>query len=182
MKPMAFLLCAFLVLAGCATGYGPASGSITGGHSVKHLEDNIYRVAFYGNGYTTVETVQTYWLYKCTEVTMEYGFDGFEILSDIRLTRNYPVEEFFRGENPYKKAQMIFVPMDVAPKPELVGDIRLLKAPFEAKPPKVFDALKLQLALDPYVYPPKEERCSMGNVCEHVHKYLHPEGKFDSDL
>jgi hypothetical protein len=42
-------------------------------------------VRFDGNGYTTRETVQTYWLYKCAQLALEQGFTGFEILSDIRF-------------------------------------------------------------------------------------------------
>lgn len=69
--------------------------------------------------------------------------------------------------------------MDTSSHPEIVADIRLLRAPISEARPKVFDATKLQKALDPYVN--SEEKCSSGNVCEHVHKYLHPEGTFDTE-
>lgn len=167
-------------LGGCATEYQDSSGAFTGGYSVKNLEGNIYRVSFYGNGYTSKETVQTYWLYKCTEVAIDEEFDGFEILSHITLTRNYSIENFFDSENSYKKAQIYYIPMDTAPKPEMTADIRLMKRPFDVLPPKIFDAKRLQEALSPYVFP--EKKCSSGNVCEHVHKYLHPEGKFEVEI
>ncbi|WP_444916803.1 CC0125/CC1285 family lipoprotein [Microbulbifer sp. JMSA003] len=168
------------VLAGCATPYQNSAGSFTGGHSVKHLEGDIYRVGFYGNGYTTKETVQTYWLYRCAEVAIENGFEGFEILSHITLTQSFDIEQFFAEENPYKKVQVYYIPMHTAPKPEIVADIRLLNPPYEVNPPKVFNASELKAVLDPYVN--AEKKCGSGNVCEHVHKYLHPEGTFDSGI
>lgn len=56
----AFSLIALFLLTGCATPYG--SAGILGGFSEKNLEGDIWRVSFSGNGYTTMETVQTYWL------------------------------------------------------------------------------------------------------------------------
>ena len=177
-----FLLVGILVLvaSGCATSYGPSSKSLAGGYSVKYLEGEVYRVAFYGNGYTTKETVQTYWLYRCAELAIEKEFDGFEILSHISLTQNLPVGEFFLGKNPFQKAQIYYIPMDTGSKPEISADIRLIKEPIEGVPPKVFNAAKLKEALDPYVM--VEKKCSSGNVCEHVHKYIHPEGTFDEKI
>ena len=169
-----------VALTGCATAYQNSSGSITGGHGVKHLEDDIYRVAFYGNGYTSSETVQTYWLYKCTEVAIEKGYEAFEILSHITLTQNIDRENIFALDNPYKDAQVYYIPMDTGSKPQIEADIRLLNKPYEVNPPTVFNAKKLQDALDPYVN--AEEKCSMGNICEHVHKYLHPDGKFEPSI
>ncbi|MCY4427805.1 MAG: hypothetical protein OXC05_12365 [Halieaceae bacterium] len=182
MKAKVILLIVFCsLLFGCATAYQKAAGKYTGGYRAVELEPGIYRVVFYGNGYTTKETVQTYWLYKCTEVALENGYDGFEILSVINLTQNFSVEEFFHGKNPLREAQVYYFPMDVGPKPELEleGDIRLLRNPVSEMPPKIFDARKLQEALSLYVN--AEEKCEGGNICEHVHKYLHPEGTFDVD-
>lgn len=171
-----FILLVVTFLAGCATPYQDSSGAFTGGWDVKHLEGDIYRVSFYGNGYTSSETVQTYWLYKCSELAIEKGFDGFEILSHISLTKNIPVEQLFSQEPLFKKAQVYYVPMDTGPKPQITADIKLLRAPLEGQPPKIFDAVKLEDAIDDYM---EGEKCSMQNICEHVHKYIHPEGKFE---
>lgn len=167
-------------VSGCATSYGPTSKSLAGGYSVKHLEGEVYRVAFHGNGYTTRETVQTYWLYRCAELALEKNHDGFEIMSHISLTQTHSVEDFFLGKNPVQKAQVYFIPMDTAPKPELTADIKLIKKPIVGVPPRVFDAAKLKEALEPYVM--AEKKCSSGNVCEHVHKYIHPDGAFDEKI
>ena len=176
MKNSIFLIIIVSLLGGCATVYQNSSGSITGGHGAKNLEGDIYRVSFYGNGYTTTETVQTYWLYKCAEVAIENGFEAFEILSHITLTNNILPKDLFRGESAFRKAQVYYIPMDTGPKPQIEADIRLLNQPYEVNPPKVFNAKQLQDALAPYVM--GEKKCGSGNVCEHVHKYLHPEGTF----
>jgi hypothetical protein len=57
-----------------------------------------------------------------------------------------------------------------APAPALEGDVRLLKRPFEPVAGRIFDAAKLKAALEPYV---NGEKCSDGNVCPHVHRYLY---------
>ena len=170
LRWICFIPLLLIFIVGCATPYTDSKGSITGGYSVKHMEGDIYRVAFYGNGYTTKETVQTYWLYKCTEVALDNGFQGFEILSHITLTENIPADEYFAPAKLARKAQVYYIPMNTMSHPELSADIRLLKEPFEVTLPKIFDANALQEALSPYVN--AEEKCSSGNVCEHVHKYL----------
>jgi hypothetical protein len=175
------LCIAFLAssLIGCVTPY--QSTGFTGGHSVKQLQSDIWRVHFSGNGNTTYETVQTYWLYRCAELTLEQGYDGFQILSDIRFARFVPLESIgLRGESPYPLLAgkgttpvyfPVFVPVPTS-HPKLTGDIKLLKLPFDHTPPKVFDATTIKNALDRYVH---GEKCD-GNVCAHVHDYVLPPG------
>ena len=72
-----------------------------------------------------------------------------------------------------QQVQMLFIPIpDDSRKALLIADIRLLKGPIKAAPPKVFDARELQAALDPYVK--AEKKCSEGNVCPHIKRYLLP--------
>ena len=71
------------MLASCATPYTP-TGPL-GGFAVKELRDDVYRVSFRGNGYTTSETAQTYWLYHAAELTLEKGYYGFEVLTEMRF-------------------------------------------------------------------------------------------------
>jgi len=76
-------------LVSCATPY--QANGLLGGFSANELREDVYRVEFGGNGYTTGETAQTYWLYRCAELTLEKGYYGFEILSDIKFaTRALP--------------------------------------------------------------------------------------------
>lgn len=62
---------------GCATTYQPRS--FTGGYSDTRISKDIALVTFKGNAYTSKERVQLYLLYRCAEVTQQYGFDYFVI-------------------------------------------------------------------------------------------------------
>jgi hypothetical protein len=77
-----------VALASCATPY--ADQGLLGGFDVKELRPDVYRVKFQGNGYTTRESVQVYWLYRCTQLALEKGFAGFEILSDMQFVGRRP--------------------------------------------------------------------------------------------
>jgi hypothetical protein len=204
-----------VILASCATAYQPSG--ITGGSDVKELRPNVYRVSFQGNGYTTKESVQVYWLYRCAELAIEKGFTGFEILSDMQFVmRRSPLED--RIESPLASsvaslrtripvsteeagpaalwrhdldlanravaptrlarggATFIYVPAGGSgpPKPGIEGDVHFLSKPVQSAPPKIFNARELLAQLEPLV---KAERCSLGNICPHVHDYLYPKGK-----
>ena len=69
------------LLTSCATPYQPKS--FTGGFSEIQLDQNTVRVTFNGNAKTPRETVETYMLYRCAEVTLEYGFDYFILLDNV---------------------------------------------------------------------------------------------------
>jgi hypothetical protein len=70
-------------LSGCETPtpYQPlATGAAqAGGYSEIKLEDNRWRVAFQGNSLTARGTVETYLLYRAAELTVNQGYDWFEI-------------------------------------------------------------------------------------------------------
>src|SRR6185312_7493555 len=116
---------------------------------------------------STRETLQTYWLYRATELTLAQGYQGFEVVSPVLGSRP--------GFTPVRVAASvpIYIPVMVPPhQPPLrmQGEIRLLHAPFEARRLKVFDAAKLQAALYPHVF---GQKCDEGNVCSHYHAYLY---------
>ena len=68
-----------LALIGCApTPYRPADSD--GGYHQIQLEPHVYVVSFLGNSVTSEETVRTYWLYRCAELTIEKGHTYFVIL------------------------------------------------------------------------------------------------------
>jgi hypothetical protein len=140
---------------------------IAGGFDEEDKGDGVWHVSFSANAFTTRETVQTYWLYRCAEFTLENGYDGFEILSDrMRLTLRRHVQLAASAPVP------IFVPSggyDSTMIHNIGADIRLLKAPLVAAPPKIFDARELERALAPYV---NGKKCDAGNVCPHEHAYL----------
>lgn len=85
------LAMAAAVLAACATPYGEQG--LLGGFSAIELQPDVWRVKFQGNGYTTRETAQTYWLNRCAELTLEKGYGTFEILSDMQFVMRQPDEE-----------------------------------------------------------------------------------------
>ncbi len=162
-----------LAVAACSPGYGAANWWSSFGYKNQRLNGDVWRVSYTGNGYTTHETAQTYWLYRCAELSIEQGFDGFEILSDLHLVE--------QADRPIRLAAThsvpIFIPMyggysraDVG---YLSGDIRLIKKPFDAAPPKIYDAVELKKTLEVYV---TGEKCSMQNVCPHVHSYIYGAG------
>jgi hypothetical protein len=173
-----------LLASGCSTPYQELTifaGS--GGWKVANVEGDVYRVSFSANGYSTRETAQTYWLYRCSDLALEKGFGGFEILSNINLSlpNGVQIPTLSGAPSPVKVSGgggFVYVPTysNDSNKPLVEADIRLLPAPISEVPPKIFDAQKLKAALDARV---NGEKCSMGNVCPHVHKYLFPEGKFD---
>jgi hypothetical protein len=156
MKRFALLLALAATLAACATAY--QSDGITGGYSERERSPGVWRLVYAGNGYTTRETVQTFWLYRAAEFTLQKGYDGFEVVSANRLV----------------SAGAGMIPVQALPdfgKPVFAADIRLLRKPIAKQPPRVFDAAELKAALEPYV---KGPLCG-GNVCPHVHLYLMPD-------
>jgi hypothetical protein len=162
-----FTIIAFAVLSGCATGYG--SNGLNGGYEQRELEPGTWRVTFEGTGFTELETVQTFWLYRAAELTVQKGYDGFQILSPIQLTSGSQIIPGTSGAQLYD-AQVFFTPN--IPRKRLVADIKMLKAPVTNAPPKVFGAAKLLKELEPYV---KGMLCDYSNVCPHSHSYLRPD-------
>jgi len=81
---VAAALAAALGLAACetATPYQPlAKGSaVAGGFTNQQLDADHFRVTFEGNDLTDRETVETYLLYRAAEVTVDHGFDWFEMV------------------------------------------------------------------------------------------------------
>lgn len=67
-----------LVVAACATGYGPRG--LGGGYSDDMLDASHHRVKFNGNGYASSERVWTFWIYRCAELTKEKGYTHFTLL------------------------------------------------------------------------------------------------------
>jgi hypothetical protein len=77
-----------VTLVSCATPY--QDYGLTGGADVKELRPDVFRVSFGGNGFTTRESVQVYWLKRCADLAIEKGFTGFEILSDMQFATRQP--------------------------------------------------------------------------------------------
>lgn len=156
-----------LALGGCASHYGTAT--LTGGFNQADLGGGVIWVSYAGNGYTTRETVQSYWLYRCAELTLEKGYDGFRIVDGVTLTRAGPPAD--RGRLWKAGTGDAIAAFNNTAKPSMVGHIKLLRRPFAPEPGKAFDAAALKSFLDPYV---NGKKCGSENVCPHVHRYLYP--------
>jgi hypothetical protein len=89
-RVIAFVMAA-AVLTACATPY--AERGLLGGFSAIELKPDVWRVRFQGNGYTSRETAQTFWLNRCAELTLEKGYTAFEILSDMQFVLRHPLGE-----------------------------------------------------------------------------------------
>ena len=154
----------------CASPYQAESffNATEGGFSEFELESGLWRVTVQSNPDTSDETVQTYWLYRCAELALEKSFDGFAILSPVRLSSSEGGSDM---NHLLHRTQLLFPPTYQRPSPRFEADIRLLKKPFSSRPPRVFDALALKAALEPYV---NGKKCENGNVCPHTHDYLDP--------
>lgn len=80
-----------LVVAGCATPYQPRGSN--GGYADTRLDTSAFRVEFDGNEVTPRDTVITYLLYRCAELSVQAGYDYFVIAEFLsRPTFRFIVE------------------------------------------------------------------------------------------
>ncbi|MBA4013037.1 MAG: hypothetical protein C0481_14310 [Phenylobacterium sp.] len=65
-----------------ATPYQPniSGQKVQGGYSEQQVETDRFRVTFSGNSLTSRETVEGYLLYRAAELTVQQGYDWFEIV------------------------------------------------------------------------------------------------------
>lgn len=82
LTPRALALGIVAILAtACATQtpYGPRDQGGYG-YTETRIEQNRFRVAFSGNSLTDQETVETYLLFRAAELTLQQGYDWFQIV------------------------------------------------------------------------------------------------------
>ncbi len=88
------------LLSACATPtpYGPATANYAHapGYKDQRLEDNRYRLTFSGNDLTSRETVENYMLYRAAELTLDAGYDWFEIVKRDTDKKTRVVDDFDR--------------------------------------------------------------------------------------
>jgi hypothetical protein len=88
MKRLAVVLIA-LALTGCATAY--QRRGFSGGYSETQLGENIFKVSFYGNGFTSMEQASDFALLRAAELTLERGFRYFVV---VRLENDTKTDTF----------------------------------------------------------------------------------------
>jgi len=82
--PIAIVIGLVLLTSACTTRSTPyqplhSSTGITGGYSEQRIDADHFRVSFAGNRLTSRERVESYLLYRAAELTLQNGFDYFEI-------------------------------------------------------------------------------------------------------
>ncbi len=70
---------------GCATGY--QRQGLTGGYTDTRIQDNMFRVGFKGNGYTSTEKAADMALLRCAELALENGYNYFVVMGENQETR-----------------------------------------------------------------------------------------------
>jgi hypothetical protein len=99
---LAAVAAAALALAGCqtATTYHPATGQGFNreGYSEQRIEANRFMVSFSGNSVTSRDTVERYLLFRAAELTLQNGYDYFQLVDrdTDRRTRTYVTQDPFR--------------------------------------------------------------------------------------
>jgi hypothetical protein len=161
-----FLLC--LLLTNCMATTNSPEG-FSGGFNASAVGEDGFYVVFRGNGFTTPETIQTYFLYNVSLLVLQQGYDGFETSSESIEVSN-PPGTYLPGAGFLGQAANAYA-YKIASGAALYDNIRLLKKPLDPMPPKVFDAALLKTQLEPIV---NGMKCRGGNVCPHAHHYLYP--------
>ena len=85
MKTKLTIAFVLIFLSGCATAYKPIG--FTGGYSDTQLGDNIFRVSFRGNGYTSSERATDFSLLRSAELALDHGFKYFVIVKSGERTK-----------------------------------------------------------------------------------------------
>jgi len=80
------LVVSTLFLTACATSY--QNTGLTGGYSETQLDENVFKVSFKGNGYTSRERASDFALLRSAELTLQSGYAYFVIVDEDSYTRN----------------------------------------------------------------------------------------------
>jgi hypothetical protein len=85
MRTACICILACLVMCGCATSY-KAKG-FTGGYSETRLSENVFKVSFKGNGYTSMERATDYCLLRCAELAVRNGYKFFAVVDESQHSK-----------------------------------------------------------------------------------------------
>lgn len=80
MRKYLVIILLLVDICGCATSYQKAG--TTGGYSDIKLGKDLYQVSFRGNGYTGSGRVQSFFLRRCAELTIEQGYKYFAFVKE----------------------------------------------------------------------------------------------------
>lgn len=77
---------AIVFLVGCATAY--QQQGLTGGFSETQLDDNVWRVSFKGNAYTSRDRAADFTLLRSAELALDNGYYYFVIVDSEKYSKN----------------------------------------------------------------------------------------------
>jgi hypothetical protein len=80
MRSSLIALSAVCLIAGCTTAYQPEG--VSGGYTDRTLAKNSVQISFRGNRFTAPNTLHSYLLRRCAEVTLQNGFTYFVLVHE----------------------------------------------------------------------------------------------------
>ena len=86
MRKIIALLVVTVLISGCATGYHKMG--YTGGYSEIKIQDDIYKVRFYGNPKCEIGRAEDFALLRSAEVAVENGYKYFVIVDNKSETQS----------------------------------------------------------------------------------------------
>ena len=86
MKYLSILALVMAFLQGCATTY--QGSGFSGGYSETQLDENVFKVTFRGNGYTSRERASDFALLRSAELTLQSGYKYFAVIDANSYTSN----------------------------------------------------------------------------------------------
>ena len=93
MRKLVLLFGVFsVILIGCSTPY--QSSGFRGGFKETRLDDNSFMVDFRGNGFTSKERAYDFSLLRASELTLEYGYKYFIVMSESEYSSEYTTQSY----------------------------------------------------------------------------------------
>jgi hypothetical protein len=86
MKHLLIILFTAVLIQGCATTY--RSSGLMGGYKDVQLDENVFKVTFNGNGYTSFERAADFTLMRCAELALNNGYSFFVIIDADSYSSN----------------------------------------------------------------------------------------------
>ncbi|MEL6259035.1 MAG: hypothetical protein AAFQ67_08265 [Pseudomonadota bacterium] len=130
MKPRLFrfwaISTAFAAALGACVSSTPYQAAIDGrqGYSDQRIEEDRWAIAFAGNAVTDRQTVETYLLYRAAELTLESGYDHFQIVTretdaetnfvstGFGSSFNYGFYGFGHPHSGFRRSRLFYTPFD----------------------------------------------------------------------
>jgi len=86
MKRLVIIIFTVILIQGCATTY--RSSGLMGGYKDVQLDENVFKITFHGNGYTSFERAADFTLMRCAELALNNGYSFFAIIDADSYTSN----------------------------------------------------------------------------------------------